>query len=447
MCTGTAKGTKRGMDEHVVGATLRDRGTDCVWLPSTRRGSFDPSWSFIARRAKGVQIEDTEGRTYLDLNSGLWNVSFGYDNEIILRHLEAGLSTLTSGTLFRRLNEPALEVAKRLTALVPHYARCFFTNSGSEAADIAFSICHSYWRALDRGGEPLVATLQGAYHGVTYTTLGMMGIDHYIQSAPTTRSTVRLPDPFAVDRDPVADLPHFFDTYGDRLCAVFVEHIQGSGGVRVLPDDYLAALYEHARALGALVVTDEVATGLHRTGPVFTSLRLPVQGDILIAGKALTGGYACMSVLAVTDNVFQAVTSFSGTDRLAGFTGSGHPLACSAALGVLELIGTEVFTSLRTTGCGALAGFVRRFLGSPAVVDVRGGGHMYGIVIHPKCIDSLGGPDAFIVMMTRLALSKGIVIHPLAIGVIPFFPALTSSVSELEEMVDRLLAALAGLPC
>jgi adenosylmethionine-8-amino-7-oxononanoate aminotransferase len=409
-----------------------------VWLPSTRRGSFDPTWSFIARAAKGVYVEDTNGREYIDLNSGLWNASFGYDNDTIIRSIEAGLHTLTSASLFRRLNEPAVRLAGELAEALPHYARFFFANSGSEAADVAISISHAHWKARNQKGVPMIGALPGAYHGVTRATLGLMGIDDYTQSAPSVIPVARLPDPFGPSESLASRLHSFFDSYQSSLSAVFIEAIQGSGGVRIIPDEYLRILWERARLFGTLIVTDEVATGFFRTGIPFASQRLPASGDMIMLGKALTGGYVPMSAVGVTDEVFRTVTCHNATDRLAGFTNSGHPLACAAALGVLDLLKTEAFEASQSVGERTLGRIVHSLTSCDCVAHVRGCGHMYGVQLKEECIESLGGPEAFIHHVTKLALDRHILIHPLSIGVIPVFPALTSTTSELETMIERL---------
>jgi adenosylmethionine-8-amino-7-oxononanoate aminotransferase len=270
-----------------------------------------------------------------------------------------------------------------------------------------------------------------------------MGLEGYAAGTPRVCRTIGLPDPWNPSADWNAALPQFFADKGNKLAAVFIEIVQGSGGIRVVPQAYLDLLFACSRQYGALLVVDEVATGIHRTGPFLASEGRALQGDILLLGKAITGGMFPLSMVGMNENVFRQCVSDERTHRMPGFTDSGHPVGCAIALGVLDLVDSEEFQETAARGRTIIAEGLKE-ISSATVEDVRGEGHMYGIVCRAK-FDRLesSGRDAIGEVISE-GLRAGLLIHPLQGGVIPVMPALTATKNELEEIIRRLRAVVSS---
>jgi adenosylmethionine-8-amino-7-oxononanoate aminotransferase len=272
-----------------------------------------------------------------------------------------------------------------------------------------------------------------------------MGIHGYTGGATRLIKTVPLPDP---TNDPKLDalrLRDFFRQYGHSVAAIYLEYVQGSGGIRVLPKAYAQQLWKLAKNNEILIIGDEIATGLYRSGKFVAAEHYNLWPDILLLGKALTGGYAPLSAVAVTGTIFNKVHSDGQLGRLAGFTTGGHPVSCSVALAVLKLTNRTRFTNHLARAAAHLRKRLTSLPPTLPVKEVRGLGHMYGIVIHEDKLKHMGTPLEFIKRVTLLAVKKRIVLHPLQNGTIPVLPALTASIEQLDVISDRLIAVLRAL--
>jgi adenosylmethionine-8-amino-7-oxononanoate aminotransferase len=424
--------------------TTAGEAPDLVWMPSVRGGRFRPGHHVIVASAKAFHVSDHAGHRYLDLNSGLWHISFGYDHPVLTAAAHAAIDEVAATSMFRRLHQPAVGLAARLTERFADH-RFFFGCSGSDAADTAMRIASMYRQATGRKGD-LFGTVAGAYHGVTYAGRSLLGIESYRGGDTGVVQRIVLP---RVEEGTagswVTELDHLFATSGHRLTAVFVEVVQGSGGIIPLVADYLRAIRKRCDVYDALLVVDEVATGLHRTGPFLASHVVDIRGDITILGKALTGGFGPLSVVAVQDRVFEAVNADPRLSRLGGFTQGGHPIGCRVAEAVLEYVDRPEFLDVVHTGAIHLAKLLGGLRDHPVVDRITGRGHMWGIQIRAEDVARLGGPDAFIDRASRAAMDHGALIHPLASGTIPVMPALVAPAEVLSDMVARLAAALDSL--
>jgi adenosylmethionine-8-amino-7-oxononanoate aminotransferase len=423
---------------------LSKAASDLLWMPSVKGGRYLPDRHLIVASTTDFGVCDIRGRHYLDLNSGLWHVSFGYAHHVLVTAAHDAVEHIPATSLFRRVHEPALAVATRLSERLPDY-RFFFGCTGSDAADTAMRIASAYRRAKGRK-EDLFATVEGGYHGVTYAAMSVMGIEGYRGADVACPPRVVLPR-IQEDADPdwPARIDGAFAAIGDQLTAVFVEVIQGSGGIIPLSAEYLRTLRKKCDDRDALLIVDEVATGVHRAGSFLASSDVGLQGDMIILGKALTGGFGALSVVAVQNRLFEEINVDGAVSRLAGFTQGGHPAACHVAAALLDYVRTPEFLSALDQGASFLANRMPSLAGHPAVHQVTGRGHMWGVQLRPDHIERLGGTDAFIGKTTRAGLDHGALLHPLASGTIPFLPPVVAPRSVLLEMVGRLSTTLDSL--
>jgi acetylornithine aminotransferase len=283
--------------------------------------------AYALSHGAGTRVWDVAGREYLDLLAGIATSSLGHAHPAVVRAVAEQAARLVHTSNFA-IHEPGLALAERLVALLGHPAKVFFSQDGATANEAALKLARRHGRRLDpAGGRLEVVAAEGSFHGRTMGALAVTG-------NPAKR------EPFAPLPGPVSFVP-----YGDahalagavteRTAAVILEPVLGEGGVIVPPPGYLAAARQACDAAGALLIVDEVQSGIGRTGAWFASTAQGVRPDIVTLAKGIAGGMPLGAVLAVG----QAGDLFAPGDH--GSTFGGNPVSCAAALAVLDTIESE----------------------------------------------------------------------------------------------------------
>ncbi len=314
-------------------------------------------------RAAGGMLFDADGREIEDLHG---TQALGHRNARIARALREFLDSDAPSWYPSRVSPFAGRLARRLCERTG-YETAFFACTGGDIVEAALKMA----RARKRGSR--ILCLDGAYHGCTYGSVSMM--------APGP-----LYDPFGphlpgVERVPFGDVDALTRAMGDDVGAVVVEPIQGEGGVRTLPEPFVAALCALTAKHGALLVSDEVQTGLGRTGRGFLGTeKWPRRPDVVLLAKMLGGGLMPLSALLTRKDIFMAAY---GQDFCEGeshnTTFSYNSLAAVAGLETLEIITDEVIARIREGGALFRRELESRLAGSPLFGEVRGEGYLVGI--------------------------------------------------------------------
>jgi acetylornithine/succinyldiaminopimelate/putrescine aminotransferase len=365
---------------------------------------------------RGSRVRDLDGRWLIDLMAG-WGVTcIGHSHPALVAAISDQAGRLMQTTnIFYTLPQTELVVALAECA-PPGIARSFFTSSGTEAVEGALKLAH---RAT---GRSVFVSTSGAFHGRTLGALHVIGTEkHRAPYAPLLHESVRIPF------DDVAAAERAID---ERTAAVIVEPVQGEGGVNVPGDGYLRSLRERCHAVGALLICDEVQTGIGRTGKLFACEHEGVTPDILTLGKGLGGGFPVAAFLC-TEEV--AATVQPGDH---GTTYGGNPLACAAALAVLRVVEEEKLVARAADLGDRLAERLGAFVASrpDRALSVRGRGLLQALI--------LADADRAAALPAR-ALERGVVVNVTAGNVVRFFPALNIPEEELWEGVDAVLALVA----
>jgi 4-aminobutyrate aminotransferase/(S)-3-amino-2-methylpropionate transaminase len=374
-------------------------------------------------RGAGANLWDVDGNRFVDLVGGFGAAVLGYADRDL-----AAVAARQGKTLQHALGDVAparvkVELLEALERALPGDLGCaILSGSGSDAVESALKT------ALVATGRPAVVAFEGAYHGTGFGAL-----------SATHRAHFRAPFEAALS-------PHVrFVPFGDadaaraaareaRAGAILVEPIQGRGGLRIAPPGFLAALRRIADETGALLVFDEVYTGLCRTGEWLACEHDGVLPDVVALGKALGGGFP-ISACAGRPEVMRAWGASAG-EAVHTSTHLGHPVGCAVALRVLErLAAGGLAKRARELGAAALARLEHGLRGAPGVVDVRGRGLMLGV--------QLDGPERA-ARVAREALASGwIVLREGDDGrVLSATPPLTISDALLFRGLDRLTALL-----
>ena len=352
----------------------------------------------IIERGEGIYVYDVHGRRYIEGNSGLWNITLGYDEPRLVEAAYAQLKKLPAyHTFFGRNTEPTVALAERLISLAPApMSRVFFTNSGSEAND---SVVKLLWMIHRGAGEPKrrkMISRKNAYHGTTVMTTSLTGKDYV--------GAFGLPLPEVV----FADCPHHWRfgrsgeteasftqrlaenleqlilAEGPETIAGFIaEPVMGAGGVIPPPAGYFAAIQPILRKHGIPLVADEVICGFGRTGRLWGCQTYGIEPDIIVASKCLTAGYFPMGAVIVSADIDRRLTAACRAyeEFPHGFTTGGHPVGSAIALKAIEII-TEggVLDNIQKVAPHFLRS-LRELADHPLIGEARGVGLMGGLEI------------------------------------------------------------------
>ena len=325
------------------------------WQAAMMDNYGTPPIAFV--RGSGAEVWDAEGRRYLDFVAGIAVNALGHAHPAVVEAVTTQVRTL-GHTSNLYITEPALELAERLRELLDRDdARVLFCNSGAEANEAAFKLAR-------RTGRPHVVAAEDAFHGRTMGALALTG-----QAPKRTPFEPLVP---GVTHVPYGDVAALDAAVTEQTAAVVLEPILGEAGVIIPPDGYLRAAREITSARGALLVLDEVQTGIGRTGRWFAYQAAGVVPDVVTLAKGLGGGLpigACIGIGA-------AGSLFEPGQH--GTTFGGNPVCCAAALAVLRTIADDGLLEHATQVGKELAAGVEA-LGHPLVGSVSGAGLLVGI--------------------------------------------------------------------
>jgi acetylornithine/N-succinyldiaminopimelate aminotransferase len=356
---------------------------------------------------EGAVVTDVDGKSYIDLLGGIAVNILGHRHPAVIEAVTRQLNTL-GHTSNLYATEPGIALAEALVGLLgaDEQARVFFCNSGTEANEVAFKITRL------TGRTKLIAA-QGAFHGRTMGSLALTG--------QPSKQEPFAPLPGEVVHIPFGDTEALTAAVDDQTAAVFLEPILGEGGVVVPPAGYLVAARDITAKHGALLVLDEVQTGMGRTGAFFAHQHDGITPDIVTLAKGLGGGLpigACIAVGATADLL---------TPGLHGSTFGGNPVCTAAALAVLGVLADEDLIG-RADVLGKTLSHGIESLGHPLVDHVRGRGLLRGIVLSAEAAKPV----------EAAARDAGFLINAAAPDVIRLAPPLVIT----EGQIDDFLAAL-----
>lgn len=364
-------------------------------------------------RGEGAYLWDTDGRRYLDALGGIAVCALGHAHPAVTEAIrrQAG-ELLHCSNLYRVPVQEAL--GDRLCGLTGHDA-VFFCNSGAEANEAAIKLARLH--ANQRGiAEPAIMVMEGAFHGRTMATLTATGSRKARAGfEPLLPGFTRVPfGDLEAARRAAANTP--------GLIAIMVEPIQGEGGIVVPPPGYLPGLRELCDERGLLLICDEIQSGMGRTGQWLAASHEGVSADVTTLAKALGNGVpvgACLARGAAAD-VLQPGTH--------GSTFGGNPLACNAALAVLESIESRnLLTRSAALGRRITDRLGTRLAALPQVKEIRGRGLMIGIELHEPCTE-----------LVHRALDAGLLINVTAERVIRLLPPYILSDDQADQIADTV---------
>ncbi|MGE4616600.1 MAG: aspartate aminotransferase family protein [Gammaproteobacteria bacterium] len=427
---------------------------EALWLPFTHNRYFKKHPRLVSR-AEGMYYTTPDGRQILDAISGLWCCNAGHRHPKIVEAVKAQLDELDYAVAFQAHHPKAFELANKLTDAAPgDLKHVFFVNSGSEAVDTALKIAIAYHKARGDGGRFRLIGRAKGYHGVGFGGISVGGM------TPNRKAFASALVP-GVDHLPhTHDLEHMAFTRGQpewgahladdlerivalhdasTIAAVIVEPMQGSAGVIVPPTDYLKRLREICNRHGILLIFDEVITAFGRLGELFSPTRFDVMPDIISFAKGVTSGMVPLGGVLVGDGIYEPF--MQGPEHLVeffhGYTYSGHPLACAAAMATLDVYQEEGLFQRARMLEPVLEDAIHSLSDEPKVIDVRNLGIAAAVEFQP--IEGQASIRAMNVF--HHCFDAGVMVRYSG-DIVAIGPSMTVSESEIGIIVDTLRDAI-----
>jgi acetylornithine/N-succinyldiaminopimelate aminotransferase len=364
----------------------------------------------------GCRVKDSNGRDYLDFIGGLAACSLGHGNDALAQAIaEQAKKLIHVSNLF--YIEPQIRLAKLLTEN-SFAEKVFFCNSGAEANEGAIKLARKYFHDRGEHQRYQIITMEGSFHGRTLATLAATGQAKYRQGfEPVVQGFSHVP---------FGDLKALEQSVSSDTAAIMIEPIQGEGGVRMPPADFLRNVRKLCDSVGCLLMLDEVQTGMGRTGRLFAYEHSGIAPDVMTLAKGIAGGVP-MGALLATNQVAQ---SFGPGTHAATF--GGNPLASAAGLAVMgEILSKGFLESVQEKGSHLRSRLEDLARGHKVIREVRGLGLMQAI--------DLKMPGADLTVAMREA---GVLVNCTAETVLRFLPPLIVTNQEIDEMVAALDSVL-----
>jgi beta-alanine--pyruvate transaminase len=443
---------------------FKDFSMEHQWLPFTPNRSFakDPR-VFVA--ADGMHFTTHDGRQVLDGISSLWCVSAGHNRRPINEAIKRQLDTLDYATAFQASNDQAFKAADQIAAMAPgDLNKVLFCNSGSEAADTSLKVALAYHRARGEGHRHVFIGREKGYHGVNFGGMSVGGlpanrkvygaqmlprVDHLrFMHDPVNHAFVHGQEPVWSD-DPLLELEQRILPLHDasNVAAIIVEPVAGSAGWYIPPKGYLQRLRQICDKHGILLIFDEVITGFGRLGVNFAADFFGVVPDMINFAKGVTNGVMPLGGVICSDRIYEAMMQAHerspehAIELFHGYTYSGHPVACAAALATLQLYQDE--------GLFARAGQMGTVLGDAVHGRIRGLPHVVGIrtlglaAAVELASGAVPGKRAYDVFMN--CFHQGVLVRPAGDNLV-LCPPFIVQAAEIDRMVEVLASAITQQP-
>jgi beta-alanine--pyruvate transaminase len=401
-----------------------------------------------------------DGRQILDGIAGLWCVNAGHCHPKIVAAIQKQVATMDFAPTFQMGHPGVFELAQRLVEMMPgsNFDRVFFTNSGSESVDTALKIAIAYHRVRGEGSRTRLIGRERGYHGVGFGGISVGGIaanrkffgslipgvDHLPHTHNLEHNAFSRGQPQwgAHLADELERLVILHDA--STIAAVIVEPVAGSTGVLIPPVGYLQRLREICDKYGILLIFDEVITGFGRLGKSFATEYFGVTPDLVAVAKGITSGTIPMGAVFTRQGIYDAfmdAASEGAIELFHGYTYSGHPAACAAALATLEVYQEEGLFAHADHLASYWQESIHAMQDLPHVIDVRNLGLVGAIELEPLP----GKPSVRAMDCLQRCYDKGLLIRTTG-DIIALSPPLIIDKDQIEQIFEMLADVLRNLP-
>jgi beta-alanine--pyruvate transaminase len=441
-------------DAYQTLATSKPGKLDAFWMPFTANRQFKHDARLLAS-AKDMHYRSVDGREILDATGGLWCCNAGHGRERIVEAVSRQIANLDFAPTFQMGHPLPFVLAERLVDIAPPTLKhVFFTNSGSESVDTALKIALAYHRVRGEGQRTRLIGREKGYHGVGFGGIsvgGMVnnrkffgamlpGVDHLRHTLDISRNGFSrgLPQHGIELAEDLERLVQLHDA--STIAAVIVEPISGSAGVVLPPEGYLQRLREICDKHGILLIFDEVITGFGRVGNAFAAQRFGVTPDLITTAKGLTNGSIPMGAVFASEKVYDAFMRGpeGAIELFHGYTYSGHPVACAAAIATLDIYAEEKLFDKAIAFGPYWEDAIHALKDLPNIVDIRNFGLIGAIELAPRAnAPGARGYDVF----NKCFHDKDLLIRVTG-DVIALSPPLILAKSHIDQIFGRIAEAI-----
>ncbi len=412
----------------------------------------------IIERGEGVYVYDNQGKQYLEGMSGLWCTGLGYGNQELIDTISGQLSKLSFTHMFGgKSHQPGIDLANKLADMVPvKDARVFFGNSGSDANDTHIKLLRYYANAIGKPGKRKIITRERGYHGVTVAAgalttlpanrthfdapleaLGILQTDHphYYRGAQGEETEAQFVERITANLEQL-----IIDEGPDTIAAFIAEPITGASGVIVPPEGYYQKVQAILNKYDILFWADEVINGFGRTGKTFGCETMGIDApDQMTFAKQLSSAYFPISASVISGELYEPMVAASDEVGVFGhgYTYSGHPVGCAAALKTLEIYKRDAIYAHAAQMGDYLQARLAKLAEHERVGEVRGA----GLIAAVELVDDKTTRAPALDMTRRaaqLCQDNGLIVRPVAGCALAVCPPLIISREQVDELVDKL---------
>lgn len=455
------------MREHAA-VTDENRDANDVWEKDRRHHvhpyhhfvSYDVKGSLIMEEGRGSYLRDTNGKEYFDAVGGMWCTNIGLGRQEMADAIAEQVVKLAYANPFTDMsNEPAALLAAKLALLAPgDLNHVFFTCGGSTANDGVFRMIQMYQGARGKPEKKHILARRDGYHGTTYLAASLSGkagdkmpdfnyiedIIHHLTSPNQYRAPEGMDEPTFCDFLVEEMEQKILELGPENVSTFYAEPVLGSGGVIVPPEGYNKRTSELCQKYDIIYVADEVVTGFGRLGHWFASKDIfDVQPDVICCAKGLTSGYLPLGAAIFSDRIYDVLGNSEDRWLTSGFTYSGHPVSCAAALKNIEIMEREkLFENVKAVG-PYFGEQLETLLDLPIVGDIRG-------MLFMRCVVNVMNKETKEFFPPEVNIGKRISDHAEDLGVIVrpaadlniLSPSLTMTKADVDYMIPRLRRAI-----
>lgn len=394
-------------------------------------------------KGEGIYLIDADGRKYIDGCSGLWNMSLGYKNEKIENYVKKQLDKLPYCSLFEHTNSTALLAANKILELLPQsISKLFFTCSGSESIELAIKVMREYWYLKNKKEKNIIIGFNNSYHGSYYGSMGISGIlreetkgynpmlpQMVFYDAPTDTKTEE------ENARAFECLEQFITEKHEHIAGIVMEPILASGGVKIIPMDYISKIGYMCKKYDIIITTDEVALGFYRTGKAFYFYNFTIEPDIVCMAKGINAGYLPLGAVAFSRKITDAYRDCRAP-LVHGSTQGGNLLACAASIAALE----EYKRLKAGENALAIGSFIKKGLQESLaehknVRGIRGEGLIIAIDMVKDRASCRYLEQKQYALLQQMLAKEGLLIYRSRIG-LTLLPMLNTTVEEAGKIVE-----------
>ncbi|MGV8991542.1 MAG: adenosylmethionine--8-amino-7-oxononanoate transaminase [Thiobacillus sp.] len=429
---------------------LQDRSRQFLWHPCTQMKQLEATPPLAIARGEGPWLIDPDGRRYLDAISSWWVNLFGHCNPRINAAIIDQLGKIEHVMLAGATHAPVVELSERLAKLTG-MGHAFYGSDGSSATEIALKMSAHYWRNAGQVKKNEFISLKNGYHGETVGALSVTDIPLFKRIyEPLLRHSVQVPTPDARLAEAGESAEAFALRCADALEAHLVEHaattaafiveplVQGAAGMAMYHPVYLSRARELCDQYRVHLIADEIAVGFGRTGTMFACEQAAIQPDFICLSKGITGGYLPLSAVLTTDAIYAA---FYDDATAKGFLHShsytGNPLACRAALAVLDIFESDGVIAANRDKSTQFTKILGEVVAHPRVRHFRQCGMIWAFEVAETAAD-------FASHFHRLALAQGVFIRPIG-NTVYVMPPYVMEAADITSLTQAILETLAQM--